>query len=139
MTAIVGSDHGRRSSLKALSTALRNLHKSLIDLETQRFGSVGTPFDHLQLVATHPQFSWIRLLAEILVELDERLDDKEEIDRDAVPAYRTLIESLLTPAPDQQTDFSRQYIAALQESTEVAIAHGALRQLLSSLPGSAAD
>ena len=130
MTAIEQADHGRRTSLKALSATLRKLHKSLIDLETQRFGAVGTPFDHLQLVAAHPQFAWIRLLAEVLVELDERLDDPEEIDRDAVAAYRKLIDSLLTPGLEQQTDFSRKYIAALQASTEVAIAHGALRHLL---------
>jgi len=135
MTAIERPDDGQRASLKAISIALRKLHKSLIDLETQRFGPIGNPFEHLQLVATHGQFAWIRLLSELLVELDERLDEEDNMGPDTLAAYRKVIENLLAPGQEKQTDFSSKYRAALQESTEVAIAHGALRHLLSSLPG----
>ncbi|WP_213989465.1 hypothetical protein [Sodalis sp. dw_96] len=122
-----------RTGLKGMSIALRKLHKALVDLETQRFGPVGSPFEHLQLLTGHSQFAWLRRLSEIMVELDERLDDKEEIDSTAVVAYKTVIERLLSLGPENDTDFYRKYVDALQESTEVAMAHGELRHLLSFL------
>lgn len=133
MTSSERPDFDRRTRLKAISATLRKLHKALIDMETQRFGPVGSPFEHLQLVATHPQFAWIRRLSEILVELDERLDEAEEIDQEALVSYREVIESLLAPGQEKENDFSRQYVAALQAAPEVAIAHGALRHGLLSL------
>ncbi|WP_413736295.1 hypothetical protein ACL2XP_25885 [Sodalis sp. RH21] len=132
-------DRERRVTLKSISTALRKLHKALIDLETRRFGPVGSPFEHLQLVSAHPQFAWIRLLSEILVEMDERLDEPEEIDGAVILAYKTVIERLLALGPENDTEFARNYVTALQESPEVAMAHGALRHLLFSLPGISGD
>lgn len=119
-----------RASLKIISASLRKLHKALIDLETARFGPIGSPFEHLQLVSSHPQFAWIRCLSEILVELDERLDEPVEIAAATVLSYKTVIERLLALGPENDTEFSKKYIAALQESSEVAMAHGALRHLL---------
>ncbi|WP_410012591.1 hypothetical protein [Sodalis sp. C49] len=119
-----------RASLKTVSTSLRKLHKALIDLETARFGPIGGPFEHLQLVSSHPQFAWIRRLSEILVELDERLDEPDDINAATVLSYKTVIERLLALGPENDTEFAKKYIAALQESTEVAMAHGALRHLL---------
>ncbi|TCL02860.1 MULTISPECIES: hypothetical protein [Sodalis] len=121
-----------RAALKKLSGALRKLHKTLVDLETGRFGPVGSPFEHLQLLTGHPQFAWLRRISEIVVELDERLDDKEDIDTAAIVAYKTVVERLLSP-PESDDDFYRKYVEALQESTEAAIAHGELRQVLSLL------
>jgi len=122
-----------RAALKEMSIALRNLHKVLVDLETLRFGPVGSPFEHLQLLTGHPQFAWIRRLSEILVELDERLDDKEDIDTTVIKDYKAVIEGLLSLGPENDTEFYRKYVDALQESTEVAMAHGELRHLLSLL------
>ncbi|HEY0210201.1 hypothetical protein [Acerihabitans sp.] len=128
MPANINGDH--RASLRTISTSLRKLHKALIDLETTRFGQIGGTFEHLQLVSGHPQFAWIRRLSEILVELDERLDEPEDIDAATLLSYKTAIERLLALGPENDTEFSKKYIAALQESTEVAMAHGALRHLL---------
>jgi hypothetical protein len=46
-----------RAQLNDLSRVLRHLHKVLIDAETKRFGTVGNPFEHLQLVTNHPRFA----------------------------------------------------------------------------------
>lgn len=119
-----------RSNLKSVSSSLRKLHKSLIDLESARFGPIDSTFAHLQLVSSHPQFAWIRGLSEILVELDERLDESEAVDDVTVSSYKTLIESLLSLGPENDTEFSKKYLDALQDSTEVAMAHGALRHAL---------
>lgn len=130
MPANININDHHRASLGTISSSLRKLHKTLIDLETMRFGDIGSPFEHLQLLSNHPQFAWIRRLAEILVELDERLDDRDEMDAATVLSYKTVIEGLLALGPENDTEFSKKYIAALQQSTDVAMAHGALRHLL---------
>ncbi|XBS71712.1 hypothetical protein ABK905_12950 [Acerihabitans sp. KWT182] len=123
-----------RVGLAKLSVTLRTLHKTLIDVETHRFGPVGSPYEHLQLLTVHPQFAWLRRLSAIIAEVDERLDDKEEIDTAAMAAFKTVIQRLLSPGSENDADFYDKYTDALQASTEAAVAHGELRRLLSLLP-----
>ncbi|UYU31180.1 hypothetical protein [Siccibacter colletis] len=123
-----------RTQLKSISSALRKLHKALVDLETERFGNPGSPFEHLQLLTTHPQFAWLRQISEILVEIDERLDDKENpVEAATVENYRKATESQLALGPENGSEFHYKYLNALQESTQVAMAHGELRHRLSQL------
>ncbi|MDU6410069.1 MAG: hypothetical protein E6560_03755 [Yersiniaceae bacterium] len=125
-----------RAQLRALSAVLRRLHKTLVENEMAHFGPAGSAFDQLQLLTSHPQFAWLRQISEILVEIDERLDDKEQpADAAAVQAYKTLIERQLTPDPEAQTEFQQKYLSALQDSPTVAMAHGELRRQLAALPG----
>ena len=125
-----------RTQLKNLSSVLRKLHKALVDLETRRFGDPGSAFEHLQLLTSHPQFAWLRQISEILVDIDERLDDKEQpVDAEAVERVRGALGSLL--GLDNASEFRQKYLDALQQSTEVATAHGELRSRLSQLAPSA--
>lgn len=128
-----------RAELKTLSGALLKLHKALVDLETQRFGPVGSPFEHLQLLTGHPQFAWLRQLSEIMVELDERLNDRADLDPAVLPAFKTTLRRLLSLETD--ADFYTKYVAALQESIDVAVAHAELRHCLArpAEPPAAAD
>lgn len=121
-----------RSQLKTLSSTLRKVHKTLVDLETKRFGDPGNAFEHLQLLTSHPQFAWLRQISEVLVEIDERLDDKEQpVDGAAVESVRKTLANLL--GAENSSEFRQKYLDALQESTEVATAHGELRNRLSQL------
>ncbi len=121
-----------RTQLKTLSSALRKVHKALVDLETQRFGDPGNAFEHLQLLTSHPQFAWLRQISEVLVEIDERLDDKEQpVDNASVESIAKTLASLL--GAENSSEFRQKYLDALQESTEVAMAHGELRNRLSQL------
>ncbi|WP_436876922.1 hypothetical protein [Siccibacter turicensis] len=127
-----------RTLLKSLSSVLRKLHKALVDLETERFGNPGNAFEHLQLLTTYPQFAWLRQISEMMVEIDERLDDKEEpVNAATVENYRKAIESQLALGPENSSEFHQKYLNALQESTQVAMAHGELRHRLSQLAPSA--
>lgn len=117
-----------RAQLKALSSVLRKLHKALVDLETERFGNPGSAFEHLQLLTSHPQFAWLRQISEILVEIDERLDNKDQpVDAEAVETVRKALGSLLALGPENSSEFHQKYLSALQESPQVAMAHGELR------------
>lgn len=122
-----------RADLRQLASELRKLHKLLIDCQSRVFGAVGTPFDHLQLVTTHPDFAWLRILSEFMVEIDERLDEEAAPSDEELAAFRNTLEQLIGPAPASQPAFREKYLAALHDSPELTIQHGALRLALGKL------
>ncbi|PLR44336.1 hypothetical protein [Chimaeribacter arupi] len=128
-----------RAQLRTMSTLLRRLHKTLVESELAQFGPAGSAFDQLQLLTSHPQFAWLQQISEILVGLDERLDDKEQgVEQSTVQDYQRRIEQQLTPGADNPSVFHQKYLAALQDSPAVAMAHGELRRHLAALPGNPA-
>lgn len=122
-----------RSDLRQLASDLRKLHKLLIDCQSRIFGAVGTPFDHLQLVTTHPDFAWLRILSEFMVEIDERLDEEAPPGDEELAAFKAALERLIGPAPASQPEFREKYLAALHDSPELTIQHGAVRLALGRL------
>jgi hypothetical protein len=127
-------DIALRAKAVALTQALRKLHKALIDVETQYFGAVGSPLEHLQLITTHPHFAWLQKLSSLMAELDERLDEKENpFDSDTAADFRTAIEALIGPGKEIDAEFRRKYTTLLHDGPDVAIAHGAVRQALAAV------
>ncbi|PLR31450.1 hypothetical protein CYR55_20520 [Chimaeribacter californicus] len=127
-----------RAQLKAMSAVLRRLHKALVESEMAQFGAVGSAFDQLQLLTSHPQFAWLQQISAILVSIDERLDDKEQdVEQATVQAYKGQIEWQLAPG-ENSSAFHQKYLSALQDSPAVAMAHGELRRQFASLPGTPA-
>ncbi|MFJ2990214.1 hypothetical protein ACIPF8_20300 [Collimonas sp. NPDC087041] len=122
-----------RTKLTALGRALRDLHKQLIQIETQRFGMVGSPLEHLHLVVNHPHFSWLQKLSGLMAQMDERLDEPEEISLTEAFAFRTAIEELIGPGDKGDMVFRSRYNALLHDSPDIVISHGAVRQLLVSI------
>ncbi|MEX0734854.1 MAG: hypothetical protein WD944_07350 [Steroidobacteraceae bacterium] len=117
------------SSLGELSHALRALHKALLEAELDNFPMARSTFDRLALVVEHPSFAWLHALSELIVEFDELADS----DSAAVPTLqhcRDAVERLLGPAPASNANFRSRYLEYLQLAPEVAIATGAVRQLL---------
>lgn len=127
-----------RADLRQLSSDLRKLHKLLIDCQSRVFGAVGTPFDHLQLVTTHPDFAWLRILSEFMVEIDERLDDEAAPSDQELTTFKSTLEKLIGPAPASQPEFREKYLSALHDSPELTIQHGAVRLTLGKLERPAA-
>src|SRR5436305_13938709 len=105
---------GTRTRLQNLHRALLRLHKVLLDDERATYEQ---PHDRtnagkmLQLVISDPQFTWLRRISEIIVQIDELL---ESDDAGAETAANDLVknaQTLLTPGEDE---FGRKYQAALQ-------------------------
>jgi hypothetical protein len=126
-------DDPQHARLTALSRALRDLHKQLIHIETQYFGAVGSPLEHLQLVANHPHFAWLQKLSGLMAQIDERLDDPEAIPADEALAFRRAIEMLIGPSEDADEVFRAKYNALLHDAPEIVMAHGAVRKQLSAI------
>jgi hypothetical protein len=123
-----------RAGLSALTRILRKLHKALIDVETQYFGAVGSPLEHLQLITNHPHFAWLQKLSGLMVELDERLDQPEPMAPEEGAAFRSAIEMLIGPGEARDVEFFKKYNALLHDSPDIVMAHAAVRQSLETLP-----
>jgi hypothetical protein len=126
-----------RARAIALTHALRKLHKALIDVETQYFGAVGSPLEHLQLITNHPHFAWLQKLSSLMAALDERLDEKENpFDSAAAAGFRTAVEALIGPGEASDAQFRRKYNTLLHDGPDVVVAHAAVRQALANVDAS---
>ncbi|MBK8003367.1 MAG: hypothetical protein IPK12_05315 [Gemmatimonadetes bacterium] len=115
--------------LDRLRVHLMRVHQALLQNERRRYerlhGRVDDGFALLQLAAHDPWFAWLRPMAQLIVQFDERLEQDEPL----TPADgRLLVDELRAlVAPTGETDdFHVQYREALQASPEVVMLHGAL-------------
>ncbi|MYM34676.1 hypothetical protein GTP44_22635 [Duganella sp. FT50W] len=122
-----------KTQLTELTRALRDLHKQLIHLETQYFGAVGSPLEHLQLITNHPHFAWLQKLSGLMTQLDERLDDPEPVTPLEAKAFRQSLEMLIGPCEEGDQAFRAKYNALLHDGPELVMAHGAVRKLLAGI------
>jgi hypothetical protein len=118
-----------RKQLVAIRNTLLPLHKVLLETERVRYersnGRVGDMFQLLNLTIHDPAFAWLRPLSALIVEIDERLDDKEKpLTSAEAAAFRKEVRELLTPS-QVGGDFQRNYHWALQESPDAVIGHSA--------------
>ena len=121
------------TQLTELTRALRDLHKQLINLETQYFGAVGSPLEHLQLITNHPHFAWLQKLSGLMAQIDERLDEPEPVTPEEAKAFRQSLEMLIGPCEEGDTEFRAKYTALLHDGPELVMAHGAVRKLLAQI------
>ncbi len=133
----IDADGAQRTRLTVLTRALRDLHKHLIHVETQYFGAVGSPLEHLQLVTNHPHFAWLQKMSSLMASLDERLDDAEPFGAGEAYAFRASVEKLIGPGENGDQQFRAKYNALLHDSPEIVMAHGAVRSALAAIAASA--
>jgi len=126
--------------LAALGDALRNLHRALTararhDYERDR-GAVLGAGALLQLLTSDARFAWLRVLSELIVDVDVFLEADPAPTDDEASAVRAEVERLIAPAKSavDDSDFARRYWESLHADPEVAIAHGEVRQALERLP-----
>ena len=119
-----------RSRIETVRRAALHLHKVLFEalrVEHEReFGRIDNPAELLRLVAYDERFAWLRPLSRQLVAIDDQL----AADAPDPAAVRGEIERTLG-APE----FEQRYIAHLQNTPEVVLAHASLQRELRSLAG----
>ena|SRR5215510_11334400 len=117
--------------LRNLSGALLRLHKTLLDVERADYEKVFGRLNSgelLQLVVNDAQFAWLRVISELVVQIDELLSREE-------PATANEIQELLAQArllfdSPPHGDFMTRYQAALQREPNVVLAHSEVMKLL---------
>ncbi|WP_017299294.1 hypothetical protein [Nodosilinea nodulosa] len=67
--------------LRTFRPLLLKAHKILMDAEKDRYeahhGAIATKGDYLRLVLEHEQFSWLRPISQLIVQIDEVLMSKQ--------------------------------------------------------------
>src|SRR3954471_15371837 len=92
-----------RSQILTARNSLLALHKLLLELERVRYeranGRITDMFQLLNLTINDPAFAWLRPLSALIVQIDERMDDKDAGMTSAqVKAMQREIRELLTPS-----------------------------------------
>ena len=125
-----------RNALKELRHALLRLHKLLLDLERRDFerarGRISNSYEFLQLVLKDPWFAWLHRLSELIVQIDESLDTRDQEVPMTEQDAKALIErakTLLAPS-ESGTQFQKNYFLALQQSPDVVLLHSEVMRML---------
>lgn len=124
-------------TLTDLRNALLKLHKTLLDSERAIYERdverINTAGQFLGLVMDDPWFAYLRELSRLVVEIDERIDDKKDpvTDKEASSFLRRA-RTLLMPAENGQ-GFEKRYFEALQRDPNVVLAHAATTRLIAVL------
>lgn len=119
--------------LRELRGALLRLHKTLLHVERlafeRMFGRL-TSGELLQLVINHAQFAWLRMISELAVQIDEKLDSDEDVSGIEVRELLDQAHHLFNSPEDEE--FMSKYQAALQADPDVVMAHAEVMKLLRS-------
>jgi len=122
-----------RRALGEIRSALRDLHRAILADERiqyeRAFGRIRSEFQLLVLAAEDPQFAWLRPLAALIVDIDERFAGAEEFSAADLRQIGEEIRALLVPE-GTPTTFQRIYQRVMQENPGVIMAHSAVMRSL---------
>ena len=122
------------AGVQSLRHGLLALHKTLLDAERLRYerehGRMEGGGQMLQLLAFDPSFAWLRVLSALIVQIDERLDDKEQpFTSGDAKKLRAEARGLLV-GKDGGAEFQECYHRALQSSPDAVIAQSRVTRSL---------
>jgi hypothetical protein len=93
-------------------------------------GRVDSPGKLLQLVISNPAFDWLHRLSELVVQIDQAMEDKDD-PLTEVKLMELVKRAKILLTPDEQGDgFARKYFDALQSEPQVGVVHGEVVALL---------
>ncbi len=122
-----------RELLGALRDLLLKQHKLLLDRERAEYekinGAVAGTGQFLTLVLNDPQFSWLKQISTLVIEIDEALSRRSKADQAVAGALAAQARELMKPR-EHGSDFQTRYFHGLQESPEVVILQCRIEQLL---------
>lgn len=130
------NDAQARTTLAELSKSVLHIHRALLQYQKElhefRENKALTPYEVLDLSLSHPEFEWLRVLSQLIVEIDERTDDKEQpigtFDRDAVKKMRDVFVDT-----EQFVDFKKRLRTAIGNDVQLGSQIVALIKKLNSI------
>jgi hypothetical protein len=127
-------DQPTLNQLTEVRHALLRLHKALLDGQRVKYekvhGRVQSSGELLKLVIQNPEFDWLHRLSELVVEIDEAMEDKDEpITTDAARTFLKQVSVLLTP-DEGGAVFGQKYFVAIQEDPAAGRIHGEIRGMM---------
>ena len=123
-----------RTWLRDTWKQLLPLHRALIDFAREDYNAnvapVSGPTHMIELLQQDPFFAWLKPLTALILDIDTMSrTDFERADADSVLSR---VEAMFGTNAD--AEFAARYVPVLQRDFDVAVAHAALRQLISRFP-----
>ena len=86
----------------------------------------------LNLTINDPAFAWLRGMSALVVQIDERMEDKKvPLSSPTAKSLVAEVKQLLSPS-QTGNEFQRNYYWALQETPDIVVAHSAMVKLIGS-------
>ena len=121
------AENDPKATLELLRKRVLDLHKALLGVERSRYesihGRIENNYQFWGLLTSDPEFAWLGALTTYIVELEERIDDKEN------PVTQADVEQFggylreLTSGSERNPEFNFRYTEALQHDAGLLIAH----------------
>src|SRR5687768_8816330 len=125
----------QRAALRDLWKHLLPLHRALIETAREEYiaavAPVAGPTHLLQLLNEDPFFTWLKPLTAVIVDIDEM--SRTDFDKPQLDALLGRVRGIFGGSAD--SPFGSRYLPLLQRDVDAAIAHAAIRQILSRLEG----
>jgi hypothetical protein len=116
-----------RHQLTALRDDLLRVHRALLHAERVRYekvhGRIANNGLFLQLVIGDPWFDWLRPMGQMVLLIDERTEDKDNVLRAGEASALIARAREMLRADESGDAFQRLYFQALQSSPELAVLH----------------
>ncbi|MGE3684596.1 MAG: hypothetical protein AB7G93_23005 [Bdellovibrionales bacterium] len=127
-----------KATFKELSTALQSLHRDLLMLEAKKLeaelGRKITPYELLHASLNDPGMAWLRLMSELIVNIDTILDEMPNLSgQEAGRVASQVLNIIERPAEPVDTDFWRNYSKYLSSNPEVIMKHSRVKEILERL------
>ncbi|MBK7859965.1 MAG: hypothetical protein IPJ65_15345 [Archangiaceae bacterium] len=94
-----------RQDIEAVRSEALGLHKRLIDAARMKYEArhgVVQPGEMLRLVAFDPEFSWLRPLTRLILDIDERLEKETPVTEADAAQVRAEVEQVFGAAQGEQ-------------------------------------
>jgi hypothetical protein len=119
--------------LKTVRPLLLNIHKALLEAERvryeEKYGSIASNGEFLRLVLEDDWFSWLRIISQFIVEVDEVLWSKDPAQWNQAAALLEKTRQIFQP-DEVGTLFEQRYHTAIQQNFAIAALHAQLVTLL---------
>jgi hypothetical protein len=137
MTVEITARSEYRAQLRALSGALQDVHRALIEFSRERYELANGPVRGrgalLELLLGDDAFTWLGPLSGLIAEIDELAARDPAPSAAETAAIRARADALISSSGDPDALGSR-YVALLISEPRVAMNHGELRARMRDLP-----
>ena len=120
--------------IQTLVNLLLKLHKALLDSERARYEKNHGPIldnnAYFNLVLSHEDFKWLRILLEAIALLDEE-SEAENISTDKIEVLADKLQNILSS--NDNSEFSQRYQAAVSNNSEVSSLDKQVKDIINTL------
>ncbi len=122
-----------RARLNSVGRRLLRLHKSLLDVERADYETLYgrvSPGQLLQMLIQDDWFAWLRVISELVVQVDEMVESKTPIAEQEAHDLLQQVATALQPT-EEGDGFSGKFYRALQHNNDAVLLYAEVGKLLS--------